>query len=45
VPLPPGALGDIGLEALAAADAAERYAIAEKKQIHARRELRDITEE
>src|SRR5437764_10632015 len=38
------ALGDMGLEALAAADSAEKYAIAEKKKIHARRELRDITE-
>jgi|GEM_PF-2931597 len=39
------ALGDMGLDALAAADSAEKYAIAEKKKIHARRELRDITEE
>jgi hypothetical protein len=35
----------MGLEALAAADAAEKYAIAEKKKIYARRELREISEE
>lgn len=38
-------LGDMGLDALAAAESVEQYAIAEKKKIHARRELRDITEE
>ena len=39
------ALGDMGLDALEAAESAEQYAIAEKAKIHARRELRDITEE
>ena len=38
-------LGDMGLEALEAAESAEKFAIAEKAKIHARRELRAITVE
>jgi len=38
-------LGDMGLEALEAAESVEKYAIAEKARIHARRELREITVE